>query len=94
MEIFWILLIQAIVAGGFSAFIAKEKNRNIFNWFILGFLFSLFALLALIAIPLKQSSENIVRRNVTNPSRWRCECGESNVNEDEKCYFCGKAHSA
>jgi len=52
MEAYWILIIiQAIVFGGFCSFIAKEKNRDTAGWFFLGLLFSLIALLALIAIP-------------------------------------------
>lgn len=52
MELFWIVvLIQAFVFGAFCSFIAKEKNRDGAGWFCLGFLFSLIALLALIAVP-------------------------------------------
>ncbi|MBA4312191.1 MAG: hypothetical protein C0417_06135 [Chlorobiaceae bacterium] len=46
-----IFLIQAIIFGSFCAFIAREKNRYSIGWFFLGFLFSLIALLALIAVP-------------------------------------------
>lgn len=52
METFWIiLLVQAFVFGSFCAFIAKEKDRDSAGWFWLGFLFSLIAVLALIAVP-------------------------------------------
>lgn len=47
----WIIILQAIVFGTFSSFIAKEKNRDSADWFVLGFLFSLLAILALIALP-------------------------------------------
>lgn len=53
----WFL--QAIVLGGFSAFIAKEKNRDLVSWFFLGFLFSLIALIALIAIPKLEQKPNL-----------------------------------
>lgn len=46
-----VVLLQGIIFGGFCAFIAKEKNRDSFGWFLLGFLFSFIALLALIAVP-------------------------------------------
>ena len=46
-----IILLQCFIFGGFCAFIAKEKKRDSFGWFILGFLFSFIALLALIAVP-------------------------------------------
>ena len=52
MEVYIIILIvQGIIFGGFSAFIAKEKKRDEVVWFILGFLFSFLALVALVAIP-------------------------------------------
>lgn len=52
MEIIFIgLLIQALVFGFFCSYIAGEKNRSKSNWFVLGFLFSILAVLALMAIP-------------------------------------------
>jgi hypothetical protein len=51
MEIFLIIFIQGIISGGFCAFIASQKNRDSLGWFFLGFLFSILAILALIAIP-------------------------------------------
>ncbi len=54
--IFWaVLIIQGIIFGGFCAFIASQKNRDSGSWFLLGFFFSILAILALIAIP-KESS--------------------------------------
>ena len=46
-----IFLIQGLVVGAFSAFIASQKNRRRLSWFALGFLFSLIALIALVAVP-------------------------------------------
>lgn len=55
-----VILLQGIVFGAFSSFIAKEKNRDSAVWFILGFFFSLIALLALVAVPkLEKSSQNL-----------------------------------
>jgi hypothetical protein len=52
MDTIWIILIlQSIIFGFFSSFIASEKNRDSISWFILGFLFSIVAVLALVAIP-------------------------------------------
>jgi len=45
------LFIQAIVFGVFCYFVANEKNRNARDWFLLGFFFSIIALLALMAVP-------------------------------------------
>jgi uncharacterized paraquat-inducible protein A len=87
-----IILFQAVIVGSFTAFIAKEKKRDALAWFVLGFFFSLIALLALIAVPTKKVSETILRRNTISQTKWQCkECGETNVDEDVKCYFCGKA---
>jgi len=49
--IFIVLLIQALIFGFFCSYIAGEKNRSKGNWFALGFLFSILAVLALMAIP-------------------------------------------
>ena len=46
-----IYIISGLITGGFSSFIAKEKNRDQFGWFALGFIFSIIALIALIAVP-------------------------------------------
>ncbi len=46
-----IILCGMLVFGGFSGFVASQKNRNIWIWFFLGFLFSWIALLALAAVP-------------------------------------------
>jgi hypothetical protein len=46
-----IFLIQGVVIGAFSAFIASQKNRRRLSWFALGFLFSIIALVALVAVP-------------------------------------------
>lgn len=52
-----IVIIQGIVFGSFSAFIAQTKNRSAGGWFVLGFLFSIIAMIALIAVP-KLSAKN------------------------------------
>ena len=62
MEIVLIaLIIQGIVFGFFCSYIAKEKNRDGTAWFWLGFLFSILAVFALIAVPKidKEKSEPI-----------------------------------
>lgn len=40
-----------IVCAGFAAFIAKSKNRDPGNWFVLGLLFGVFALIGVAAVP-------------------------------------------
>ena len=45
-----LILVQALIVGWFSAYIAGQKTRSRTNWFILGFLFSFLALLAVGAL--------------------------------------------
>jgi formylglycine-generating enzyme required for sulfatase activity len=53
-----IVLIQALIFGFFSAYIAKEKGRSYSKWFALGFFFSILAILALTAIPKLDRANN------------------------------------
>lgn len=49
---FWALvLVSGVAFGGTSAFIAANKNRDSLGWFCLGFFFSIFALVAICAVP-------------------------------------------
>ena len=89
-----IIMVQAIIFGSFTAFVAKEKNRGTLSWFFLGFFFSIIALLALMAVPAKQIPETVARKDPRFQTKWKCkECGETNVEDDAKCYFCGKART-
>ncbi len=51
LQIFLIYITVGLVIGAFSSFIANEKNRNGINWFLLGIVFNIVAMLALIAVP-------------------------------------------
>ncbi len=53
MELFFLLLmrIQGVLVGSLCSYVAGQKNRSKGNWFFLGFLFSLLALIALAAVP-------------------------------------------
>ena len=55
-EFYLIIITQGIIIGGFSGFIAKEKNRDQAGWFFLGFLFSLLAVIAIAAVPKLEKS--------------------------------------
>ena len=64
MEMVWVIFfVQAIVFGGFSAFIAKEKNRDSLNWLCLGFLFGIVAFLALLVVPKIDATTKSARRH-------------------------------
>lgn len=47
-------LIIWILVSALCYKIAKEKNRDVVSWAILGFLFSLIALVVLICLPKKE----------------------------------------
>ena len=52
MQAFWtVWLMQAVVCGFFCAFVAGQKNRDSITWFVLGFLFSVYALIAIAGVP-------------------------------------------
>jgi|APSaa5957512535_1039671.scaffolds.fasta_scaffold914324_1 hypothetical protein len=51
MEILLLLIIYFVIFGGFSSWLAGEKGRRRLDWFVLGGVFSIVALLALIGAP-------------------------------------------
>ncbi len=55
--VFLFLLLQALVFGFFTGWIADQKGRSNFNWFCLGFYFSFFALIAVAAAPRVEDAE-------------------------------------
>jgi hypothetical protein len=65
---FWISALLAGVAfGGTAAFIAANKNRDSVGWFCLGFLFTIFALVAICAVP-AIANENSEAPSATKPT--------------------------
>jgi hypothetical protein len=50
------LFVVELAIGAFCGFIAKEKNQNENAWSILGFFFSIIALLAVVGLPTRQKS--------------------------------------
>ena len=44
-------IVQGIIVGAFSGFVASEKGREEIVWFINGFLFSFVALIAICGLP-------------------------------------------
>ncbi len=53
------LFIGGIIFGAFCAFLAKQKNRNSEVWFVLGFFFSLIALIVIAASPAKEKESQL-----------------------------------
>jgi hypothetical protein len=62
-----LILIQAVIFGCFCAYIAGQKNRGKIEWFILGFLFSILAILALVSIPTLKAEEDADERSASKP---------------------------
>lgn len=57
MELFIILALAGAVFGGACAILASNKNRDVFGWFVLGFLFNLVALIVIAAISVLDKRE-------------------------------------
>lgn len=57
MEYYIYIIIFELVVGLFAAIKAKEKNRNPFIWFFIGFFLSVLGLLVIILLPFKDNSK-------------------------------------
>ncbi|MBY3324459.1 hypothetical protein HFO02_12725 [Rhizobium laguerreae] len=45
-----IIGVSGVVFGGACAIVASNKNRHVFGWFVLGFVFNLIALVVIAAL--------------------------------------------
>jgi uncharacterized membrane protein len=85
-----VIILQALVFGGFSAYLAKEKGRDAVGWFLLGACFSLIALIAIAATPKLDSATTSTgaRRGSSHSSRRSTsmmitiECPSCHIEED------------
>ncbi len=79
-----LIVMQGIIFGGFAAFVASKKEYDSFIWFMLGFLFSLPALIAIVGVP----SEN-AQGTSESEAMWIClECGDENAGFRYSCKRC------
>jgi hypothetical protein len=59
MDFSLIIFTSGVVFGGACAILAANKNRDPLGWFVLGFLFSIIALIVIAALsPAEKSSDN------------------------------------
>lgn len=58
MDYYIYIVIFELIVGFFTAFKAKEKNRNPFLWFFAGFFFSVIALLIIFIIPYNEEDQD------------------------------------
>ena len=81
MEFFILWCILAVACG----VVASSKDRSFFGWFVLGFLFSLIALIVVACLPSR-------RRGVAPPSpetHVKCpDCAEFVLREARVCKHC------
>ena len=49
--VFLIVLLDGLFFGLLAGWIASQRGRKFVNWFCLGFYFSIFSLIALVATP-------------------------------------------
>jgi len=49
----WVLivLIQGLICGGLCTFVGREKGRDAFSWFLVGFFLGIFGLIAVAGVP-------------------------------------------
>ena len=87
--------VTGVVFGVFCSFVASEKNRDPVAWFILGFLFQIVPLLALLGVPALPTPTPAPPEPVS-PSAADAEadfchfCGETLAPEDSICPKCGR----
>lgn len=66
MNAFTLYLLWGLTWGGFCAWLADEKGRSFLAWFMLGFFFSLVALLALGFAPILTREQADARARETD----------------------------
>ena len=92
----WLIiwLVTWLISAGFTSYIAREKNRNSIYWFWLGFLFGIFALIAIAAVPSLPDRTDLFSSTLPSGGigsrSWACpSCQQINGIGTTQCSKCG-----
>ena len=93
-SIWFVFLVQGLLFGFFTSFIAKEKGRDPAGWFFMGLFFSLLAILALVAIP-RQQVGGLPSERINLPKSALCPFCREEINAEAViCKHCRSDLSA
>ena len=90
MLILLLVLVQGVICAFFCSYVAKEKGKSAETWFIIGLLFGIIALIALVATQ-PSSSQNQNSYAMVNHHERKCPfCAEWVKFDAVICRYCGK----
>lgn len=88
MEIAIIVIIISVFTGIVSAVIAKDRNRDQGGWFILGFIFNLFGMIAIALLPkIEKPDIQTTQRKITEEDIEKMKALKNRLNNRKKYMF-------